>query len=290
MLISVGSREIIASMRLNAILAALLCFSLHPAYGQDAAKSGPREEIVVGGRTIKLPAPVGFERVDGLNAETDRMMNDMLPAYNRYLARFGPPKESTTHEGRSFNAQVLRSIESREIGDRTFADMKRQTKAELDEAQEKIRQEIAKASGKAEKALQDAVGADAALSMSDVAVLGYFDDSPNCLGFTMAMNVAAKSADQAVKSKVVTASMIVPVNGRLIYFYAITDLKTDADRKWAEQAVTAWRDMVLAANPRVEGPAGRLSFSDGGGRAAIIGGIMGAVGALLAMLFRKKKK
>ncbi|WP_395749324.1 hypothetical protein [Prosthecobacter sp.] len=280
-------------MRLNATLALLLCFSLNHTYGQDAAKPGTREDVVVGGRTLKLPAPAGFERVDGLDLGKDRLVNDLLPASNRYLARFDPPKESTAHEGRSFNAQVLRSIESMEIGDRTFADMKQQTKAELDKAQDTIRQELAKASGKAEKALQDAVGADAALSVSDVAVLGYFDESPSSLGFTMALNVAAKSGDQNVKGKVVAASMIVPVNGRLIYLYANTDLKSEADRKWAEQSVTAWRDMVLAANPRVEGPAARSSIFKGVGRAAIVGAIIGGVGALVAVfavLLRKKAK
>jgi hypothetical protein len=276
-------------MKLNIALAVLLCFSPHATHAQEAAKNISREEIVVGGRVIKLPAPAGFDRVDGLDPETDRMVDAMLPATNRYLARFDPPKQNTASEGRSFNAQVMRSIESREIGDRTFGDMKQQTKRELDKAQETIRQEMAKLTNKAEKALQDATAADAALSVSDVAVLGYFDDSPNSLGFTMAMNVAAKAGDQAVKSKMVTASMIVPVNGRLIYLYANADLKSEADRKWAEQSVTAWRDLVVAANPRVEGPAGSSSIFDGVGRSAIIGAILGGLGALFAMLFRKKK-
>ncbi|WP_395737222.1 hypothetical protein [Prosthecobacter sp.] len=280
-------------MRLHAALALLLCFSLNPTYGQDALKPLSRDEIAVGARTIKLPAPVGYARVDGLDAEKDRMLNAMLPASNRYLARFEPAPSNTAASGRSFNAQVLRSLESREIGDRTFADMKQQTKAELDQAQETIRQELAKASGKAEKAFQDATTADAALSVSDAAVLGYFDDAPASLGFTMAMNVAAKTGVQDIKSKLVTAGMIVPVNGRLIYLYANTDLKTEADRKWAEQSVTAWRDTVLAANPRVEGPAVRTSVFKSVGRSAIMGAIVGGAAALVAMLavlFRKKKR
>lgn len=276
-------------MRSFLALLVVLPIGLLPCHGQTPAQASAREEVIVGGRTLKLPTPVGYERVDGLNPESDRMLEAMLPASNRYLARFDPPKSTTSPQGRSFNAQVLRAVESREIGDRTFGEMRQQTKAELDKARDTIQQEIAKATGNAQKALQDATDADAALSVSNVAVLGYFDESPESLGFTMAMNVAAKAGDRSIKAKALVASMIVPVNGRLIYLYANADFNSAADRTWAEQAVTGWRDAVVAANPRVEGPAaggfdfGRIS------RSGAIGAIIGGVVALVAMLFKKKK-
>lgn len=265
-----------------------LCFL--PCRGQDAPNSASREVVDVGGQKIKLPPPAGFERIDGLNPEADRLVESMLGASNRYLARFDPPKTNTADTGRSFNAQVLRSLESREIGDRTFAEMKQQTMAEIDKARETISQEIEKQLGNAQKKLQDASGTDAALSVSDVAVLGYFDDSPNSLGFAMAMNVAAKEGGNDAKLKAVVATMIVPTNGRLIYLYANADFKSEADRQWAEKSVMAWRNAVVAANPRVEGPPASTSIFDGVGNSAVIGAIVGAVGGLLVMLFKKMKK
>ncbi|OYW76649.1 MAG: hypothetical protein B7Z37_07550 [Verrucomicrobia bacterium 12-59-8] len=277
-------------MRLSLTLTAFLFSSLPTIHGQETARSTAREEVVVGGQTIKLPAPVGYERIDGLNPESDRVVEEMLPATNRYLARFDPPKGSTPDYGRSFNVQVLRTLENREIGDRTFGELKQQTKAEIDKAQETIRLEIAKVSGKAEKALQNATDADAALGLSDVAVLGCFDESPSSLGFTMALKVDAKAGDKTTKAKIVVAGMIVPVNGRLIYLYANTDFTSAADRTWAEEAVTAWRDVVVAANPRVEGPtAGGLNFEEIG-RTGLSGAVIGGVVALVAMLFKKKKQ
>ncbi len=86
------------------------------------------------------------------------------------------------------------------------------------------------------------------------------------------------------KEKIVVASMIVPVNGRLIYLYANADLKSEADRQWVEKAVKTWCDAVVAANPRVEGPPASTSIFDGVGRSAIIGAIVGALGGLFAML------
>ncbi|WP_395716743.1 hypothetical protein [Prosthecobacter sp.] len=256
----------------------------------ETVKPQARDDDSVGGRMIKLPPPTGFQRIDGLNPEKDRLLESMLAASNRYLARFEPLQANAADASRSFNAQVLRSLENREIGDRTFAEMKQQTKKELDQARATIEAEIAKLKGKAEKAMQDATGADAALSVSDLAVLGYFGETPNSLGFTMAMNVEARAGDNTNKLKGVIASMIVPVNGRLIYLYANADFKSQADRQWAEKAVTDWRDAVLAANPRVEGPPASRSIFDGVGRSAIIGAIAGVIGGLVAMLLRKKRK
>jgi len=258
--------------------------------GTTAAMSASREEVTVGGQTIRLPAPAGFERVDGLDAEADRMIESLLPDSNRYLARFKPIKPNDLGTERSFNAQVLKSLEDREIGDRTFSEMKQSTKKELDQARDALRQEIAKAASNAEKVLQDATSAEAALSVSDVAVLGYFDDSPSSLGFTMALNFATKTGDTSTKSKGVIASMIVPVNGRLIYLYANADFHSEADRQWAEKAVTSWRDVVVASNPRLEGPPASTSIFDGIRRSTIIGAIVGALVGLIAMLFKKKSK
>ncbi|WP_395743725.1 hypothetical protein [Prosthecobacter sp.] len=276
-------------MRSFPALLTVFALSLATSYGQNTAPPAAREEAVVGGRVIKLPAPVGYERVDGLNPDSDRLINSMLPATHRYLARFDPPKNSTSANGRSFNAQVLRALENREIGERTFSEVKQQTKDEIEKAQDSIRQEIARASGKAEKALQDATDADTALSLSDIAMLGCFDDAPSSLGFTMAMNVAAKVGGRDTKTRGVVATMIVPVNGRLLYLYANAGFNSPADRTWAEQAVTAWRDAVLAANPRVEGPAAGLLDFNSIGRSGLIGAIIGGVVALAALLFKKKK-
>lgn len=279
----------LARMRLHLTLAACLFSGLLSCHGEDAgALSGSGELALVGGRAIRLPAPAGFERIDGLNPDEDRKVGAMLPATNRYLARYRAPKTRTADEGRSFNAQVLRNIESREIGTRTFGQLKQQTKGEIEQAQQTLRQELAKATGKDAKALPDSAVAEA-LSVSEIVVLGWFTETPNSLGFTVAMNGAEKADEPNAKTKVVSATMIVPVNGRLIYLYANADFKSEADRKWAEQAVTAWRDAVLAVNPRVEGPDVSSSIFDGVGRTALIGAIVGGLAAVIAMLLKKKK-
>jgi len=259
-------------------------------HGTAPSDQTAREAVEVGGRVIRIPAPPAFERVDGVDAGVDRLMASMLPATNRYLARFEPLKNHDGDAGRSFNAQVLRQLEGQEIGTRALGEVKSQMKEEFGKQQEAIREAIDRLSGDAEKSLQDAAGTDAALKISDVAFLGFFDDYPDSLGFTMAMNVAAQAGAFATSDKGVVAGMIVSVNGRMIYLYANADFKSEADRNWAEEAVSAWRNAVVAANPRVEGPSSRFPLLNGVGRSAMVGAVIGGLVGLLSWMFRKRRQ
>lgn len=286
-------------MRATLIITALIGHAAFFSRAEAAASvkaTVPRHATVeVGGRSIVLPFPEGFDRIDGRDPEADRLANTTLPAANRYLARFDLSATANlqtriANVGRDFSVQVLRSLENREIGERTFAEFKQQTQAELDKMKATIGQELEKQLGTASKRMGDELGVDAALSVSDVAILGCFGDSPSSLGFTMALKVAAKVGSQSNSAKRVIASMIVPINGRLVYLYANGDLKSPDDRQSVEKAVTDWRDAVLAANPRIEGPAGFAFDFASVARASLIGVIVGGCIGGLVMLFKKLRK
>jgi hypothetical protein len=228
--------------------------------------------------------------VDGKDPKMDQMRNDLLGGTNRYVARFEPTAGSPdAAHGREVTVQVMKSIERQEIGERTFSEvrdqMRREFKAAIDDTMAKLGPQM-QASGK--KAGEN-LGVEMALSASDMAVLGIFDDSSNSLGFTMAMKVNAKVGDKVEEQKVVTAGMTIPVNGRLLYLYAVSDFDDNSDREWAEKSVVTWRDAVLAANPRVEGPSASLFDWYQVGRSAGIGAALGGLVGLFSWLAKKKK-
>src|SRR5262249_54333433 len=152
----------------------------------------------------------------------------------------------------SLNAQVQRAVESREVGERTFGEVRTQYKAEL----EKLSASVGDAVRKAIDAGNKQRGVDAALSVSDTVFLGFIGDEPGWLGFTIAAKVGAKNSTES--SRKVAAGIVTPVNGRLLYLYANSDYRSEADRQWAETTVQAWRNAVIAANPRVEGPSATI--------------------------------
>lgn len=272
-----------------AYLLPVVFFSVASFAQEVAPAAASREAILIGGKTIQMPAPQGFSRVDGLDAERDKIEASMTSPNNRLLARFEPPENAGGSSGRSFNAQVLKSVEFKEIGERTFADIRQETKKSLDASIAEVREKANKQASTAAKKIGDDMGVDMALELSDMAILGYFDENPSCLGFTMALNAKVNVGGKIESSKNVTASMIVPVNGRMLFLYALSDYHTPEDRQWAEKAVSAWRDAVVAANPRIEGPPGGFDFGQVG-RTALIGGVCGGLIRLVSMLLKKFKK
>jgi hypothetical protein len=261
------------------------------------ADSAPLPSVDVGGRKIVVPFPEDNLRSDGVNTTWDTANAALLPPTNRLLMSFASKEDvellkkgEAVQPRRGFNIQVTRNVESREIGDKTFAEVRGDARAGIEKVRSNLDAEIKKLVASGNTKLSGQFGADAALSISDTAVLGFFDESPSALGFTMAMKVGAKSDGDSAASRMVTAAMMTPVNGRLLNLYAHSDYTSEADRQWVEKAVTTWRDALRAANPKVQGPsAGGFDFGSVL-RSAAIGGVVGAVAGLVAWLFKRKRR
>jgi hypothetical protein len=272
------------------LLMLLLAGSVHTAVGQAAT-------VDVGGRLIVVPNPGDFVRSDGVNVVLDKASAALIPASNRSLISFSTKdyvdklKQGEVPEPqRSFNIQVVRTIESREIGEKTFAGLRDEARAEIEKLRATLDAEVKKVMASGNRKLSGEFGPDIALTVSDTAVLGFFDQSPSSLGFTMAMKVGLKSGGNTPPAKRLVASIMTPVNGRLLNLYAYSDYGSEADRQWAEKAVSAWRDAIRDANPKVQGPTAGLFDFGRVGRSALMGGIIGgAVGLVIWLLKRKKK-
>lgn len=253
------------------------------------------ESIDVGGRVLKIPAPAGgFVRCDGVNADWDKAMASMQVASNRTLVNYGTQADqdalragSAPDYSKNFNVQVIRQLEAKEIGTDTFAGLKDQTAKEVKAAIAKAEKEINEAMASGSREISDQYGVDAALKVSDTAMLGIFRDDAQALGFTMALKLSVSTPKGTEVTKSVVASMMQPVNGRLLLFYATQPYASEADRKEAETSVKAWADAVFAANPQVKGPPAKRGLFDGVGRSGLIGAISGLVVA--AVLVVKKR-
>lgn len=56
-----------------------------------------------------------------------------------------------------------------------------------------------------------------------------------------------------------------------------------------EKSVTAWRNAVVAANPRLAGPEAKPSIFRGSLKMGIIGGVIGGLVVAIKMMVAKKK-
>jgi len=275
----------------------LLIPFLAAAVSATSRAAPPVDTVPVGFLKIKVPPPAGFVRCDGIFAEWDKSMQSFLPAMNRLLATYGTPEDQAAlgagkapDYSRNCNIQITRSFENQEIGERTFAGFREDMKSELLKMKSDIERQLQQLASDGSVRLNKGNGTDIALSISDTAFLGIFEDSDSALGFTMAMNAKVKSGSGGEeKSRLVAAAMMSPVNGRLVNFYATLPYSGEADRIAAEKIVTGWREAVVAANPRVAGPDVPGGWFSGTLRMAIIGGVIGALVAGLWKAFAKKK-
>jgi hypothetical protein len=247
-------------------------------------------QMDVGGRPITMPPPQGFVRCDGIHSEWDKVMASMLPATNRMLATYGTPEDHAALQAgrapgydKNFNVQVMLKLENQEIGSRAFRQLRNEMKGELDKLSATIDEQLKKQIATGNKKISAEYGVDDAMQISNTVVLGNFEDSETSYGFTMAMKVQAGGQEE---SRLVVAALMTPVNGRLLTFYATGPFKGEADRQWAETSVAAWRDTVVAANPKVVGPALGFDWTKVG-RSTVIGALIGGVIGLVGWLGRK---
>ena len=121
--------------------------------------------------------------------------------------------------------------------------------------------------------------------------LGVFEDTPSSLGFSMVLKTEAKAGAVRREDRSVVSSIVVPVSGRLLFLYHTRPYQTEADQKNAESSLIAWRNSILAANPKVEGPSASMfnfySLGKNVGTAAVIGGVIGGMVGLVRSFAKK---
>ncbi len=249
--------------------------------------------VEVGGRSLQIPAPEGFERADRVLPLYDEVCEAMLPPSNRRLAAFARPEfvaklraGEIDDADRHFALQSTKQFEEKEISERAFRGAREALKQELEGLRAKLDEETQKliASGKTTLAKQQGVELD--LAVSDTAMLGFFEETDTALGFTLAMNVQTPQG----RDRQVCAAVVAPLQGRLVNFYAYSNYASEADRQWVESAARAWKDAAMATNPRVPGSV--LDGFDFGSVAssALVGGVVGLVIGLGQWLRKKRSR
>lgn len=243
--------------------------------------------VSIGGREVALPSPADFIRLDGANPELDKGLTQTIPASNRLVAFFGLKGEwDLTLAGmpsaitRTMNGQVVKQLENREIGTRSFGEIKRVMRAEvvnIEKATLKAVNEL-----KSQGRLQ--VGSEGALDFTNIAFLGYTLDDETSFGYTLAFKVNVQQGTAAAETRMIASMALITANGRHLMLYANAPYVDEDSRKWCEQAVAAWARQVVAANPRIEGPSTEINF----GRAAWVGAITGGLAVVAFALLRKR--
>ncbi len=246
------------------------------------------ETITIGGKSVAIPLPEGFVRIDGKDSDLDASLKSFVPAMNEGLAVFALPNEAAAllsgkGEGmtRYFMLQTLRSATGKTM---TLADFK-----SLRSEVRKLLGDGASAEGikkEANDALKKSGNPDA--TIGKLKPLGIVEEGDEFIEAAMLLEAGTENAMAHVSSSIVA-------NGKLLYAFGYSQHKGDADVAWTKSAVKDWRKGILAANPGGTKKGG-LSlaglFPSGGSQeervGRIVGGVLG-VGIVLFVVSRFKK-
>ncbi|MCB1094610.1 MAG: hypothetical protein KDN22_03425 [Verrucomicrobiae bacterium] len=219
----------------------------------NAQEQEPRGEVI-GGRNIIIPAPSGYVRSDDINDQWNQITGDYTPPGNRKIATFtlNSDQQILANNGlpqlqRHFYVQVIKAFENTDFPDEQFKKTKERLKKEILEHQKSTGDILEEELTAGSESITGRTGIEIAFTLTDPAFLGFFDESNLALGFSIESTVTVDGQSQPM----VSSARIAPVAERMLVFYAVSLKRGEADKEWTENAVIAWSDMVMAANPSV---------------------------------------
>ncbi|MFZ4765488.1 MAG: hypothetical protein ACOYMN_11085 [Roseimicrobium sp.] len=266
-----------------------LGLSLEPsAFSQTPA---PRFEVQVGSQTITIPAPEGFERLDGVSAKQDELLAQFAGT-NRQLIFFGSPdavaaarRGEPSHSERNFNAQTLRSLEDQALTPEDFERLRDETEAEILRLGTQFDSLMGKSMANASQSLSERLKEDVEIRVGMPVPLGIFERTRDSLGFSMLLKTDLAVSGQQSSGLSIVACMVVRARDRWLYLYTTAPRTNDADEQWARAEVTKWRNAIFSANGQTDAPATAAAASSPAPFNAIFLGLgLGSAAAGAALL------
>jgi hypothetical protein len=243
--------------KLCGVLIGVLTLGQIPRAAETAA-----HEVKVGGQTLVIPAPQGFERSDGVFPEYDELSAKSIAPTNRYVIWFQTPEAVASlragripSNGRKFNAQTLRNMEHQRLSQSQFESKRAESEADLDRLGKRLDAVLGKVVAAGSKSLSDQLRKNVEVKLGEPVPLGIFERTRDSLGFSMLIKTSTTVAGQDTPDLSVVALMMVRVRDRLLCLYATSERKSEADEVWARSEVLKWRDAIFAANGQTDAPA-----------------------------------
>ena len=210
----------------------------------------------VGGTPITVPAPPGFTDPSSISKDLQSVGEAMTPPTNRLLALFiSEPDIKRVSSGKSatlsryFMAQTMRKLESTNVSVRDFVKLremfKQQQRDLLERHKSKSQQNIDAASKELGRKYQDP---SFAMKVGEISPLGVFLDGDTSVGMAALIKYSFVIDGKTEETPMAMAMTIALVKGRIIYLYAYSTYKSNADAEWVRSVSRQWMSSVASFN------------------------------------------
>jgi hypothetical protein len=242
------------------------------------------ESVTIGTEKLSIPLPAGYARLDGKNPSFDQLMEKFVVSTNRLLLMAAPSEivkrvaaSDVPDLERYVVLQTFRAGEGRTASLKDFETIYKSVEKEMGgdsiaNLDQKVNEQLKKSNLPVE------------MKMGEVRPLGLFHKDDRSCDFGLLSKLQMGPTDVTTLA---TAASVVIVRGKVVYLYVYSVYHGDQDIAWVRTTVQSWREAILAENPGGT-PKGGFDFGSVG-NSAVIGGIIGGVAGLMAMIFRKKK-
>ena len=234
----------------------ILLFCLLQLIAIQPAVSASSVVEIVGGIPITVPAPPGFSDPSSISKDLRGVGEAMTPPTNRLLALFiSEPDIKRVASGKSatlsryFMAQTMRKLESTNVSARDFVKLremfKQQQRGLLESSKSKSQQNIDAASKELGRKFQDP---SFAVKVGEILPLGVFHEADTSVGMVALTKYRFVIDGKTEETPMAMAMMIALVKGRIIYLYAYSAYKSNADAEWVRSVSRQWISSVASVN------------------------------------------
>lgn len=211
---------------------------------------------VVGGVPITVPAPPGFVDPSSVSKDLRSIGETMTPPTNRLLALFiSEPDIKRIASGKSatlsryFMAQTMRKIESTNVSVRDFVKLremfKQQQRDLLERNKNKIQQNIDSASKEIGRQFQDPT---LTVKVGEILPLGVFHEGDSSIGMAALVKYSFVINGKTEERPMAMAMTFALVKGRIIFLYAYSSYRSNADAEWARSVSLQWVSSLASLN------------------------------------------
>jgi len=278
-------------LRASAAGLSLLVLALNFGDAADAAS------MQFGKRTLEINAPLGFVPIAASVPRRLQMMQAYLPQTSRLAEVYTQPaaaaqlkRDDRINLDRYFEVQVARKQEGIPATSRIIVASDAEIDTQLRKLMGGADRIVADLAQHGNAELKRATAHDPGLSLNNMRYVHIYRHEPWGVFLTMKGRLDAGGQSE----EVVGSYAMLAVNFQLLDLYAFSQLRSEADMRWTESALSDWANAVHRANPddpaiaaSVVKPWTPEEFERIG---QILGGAVGVGVALLWGMYRKRKR
>lgn len=211
-------------------------------------------EIVVGERTISIPAPEGYvELTPDMSPYYESMWAYVAASNNRYLTLIHESTAAAIRRGdaveigRYMNIETEKTISRMSVSAAQFGEFQDVLRNQLFELTARMQEKLPELTRAGNASLSEQFDADLAVELGGVIPLPVHYDTDNAIASSMYMTVSATVNGEDMGSDVLSATMLTLYVGDKVLFLYVYGAQSDL--LWTRETASAWADSIVAGNP-----------------------------------------